>query len=129
MMQLAEAQTWHYVVALVLFFVLGIVAHVFRAVFNVLPDRLSDNDRMDMIISDGYSYGDYLFGTEYDYGGYYRLDSLKNLRLSCIWTVVGGMAVMLLSPGASSIIAAAIDMSLRWFWDLFIFRLQNLTWY
>lgn len=52
---LAEAATWHYAVALAVLALMGALAHVVRAVFNVLPDRLSDRPLMDLLISDGYS--------------------------------------------------------------------------
>lgn len=123
----AEAATWHYVVAAFGFLLLGALTHVCRAVFNVYPDRLSDRPMMDLVVSDGYNWSDRIFGTEYDDAGYYRLDSLKNLRLSCVFSLIGGMAVMLLAPGASIAIAAGIDWSLLWLWDLFLERLAGAT--
>lgn len=123
----AEAATWHYAVAAFGFLLLGALAHVSRAVFNLYPDRLSDRPMMDLVVSDGYNWSDRIFGTEYDDAGYYRLDSLKNLRLSCVFSLLGGMAVMLLVPGASIAIAAGIDWSLLWLWDLFLERLADMT--
>lgn len=122
----AEAATWHYLVAAFGFVLVGVFAHICRAVFNVYPDRLSDRPMMDLVISDGYDWSDRIFGTEYDDAGYYRLDSLKNLRLSCVFSLIGGMAVMLLAPGASIAIAAAIDWSVLALWNLFLERLANV---
>ncbi|MBX9466731.1 MAG: hypothetical protein KL839_02160 [Rhizobium sp.] len=79
---LAEAAARHYVVALAVFALLGAPGHVSRAVFNLLPDRLSDRPVVDLVISDGYSWADMIFKTEHDDAGYYRLDSLHNLRLA-----------------------------------------------
>lgn len=121
-----QAYLWHYIVAGILFAVLGIAGHVCRAVFNVFPDRLSDNPRMDMLVSDGYNLGDHLFGTEYDDAGYYKLDSWVNLRNAMIFTLIGGWAVMLIVPGASGAMAYAINESAKWLWELFLYRLREV---
>ena len=123
----AQAYLWHYLVAGVLLAILGTLGHVARAVFNVLPDRLSDKPLMDMLVSDGYDFNDWLFGTEYDDAGYYRLDSLKNLRQAVLATVLGGWAVALLAPGASGLMAQGINDMFGWLWDLFLFRLSELS--
>ncbi|MCF3640720.1 hypothetical protein LXM94_12160 [Rhizobium sp. TRM95111] len=122
-----EAATWHYAVAFALFLVLGAVGHVTRAVFNMFPDRLSDNDTMDMLVSDGYGWNDKLLGTEYDDGGFYRLDSYRNVRNACLMSGFGGLAVMVFSDGASIAIAQGIDAALAWLWGLFLHRLGTVT--
>jgi hypothetical protein len=124
-----EAATWHYAVAFVLFLLLGAVGHVARAVFNVYPDRLSDTPMLDLAISDGYDWNDRIFGTEYDDAGYYRLDSWRNFRNATLLSGFSGLAVMLLSDGASGVIAHGIDVGLAWLWDLFLYRLQTLHWF
>ncbi|QLF70966.1 hypothetical protein FE840_016215 [Peteryoungia desertarenae] len=124
-----ETATWHYLVAAIVLAFIGVVAHVVRAVFNVYPDRLSDRPLMDLMVSDDYSWSDRLFGTEYDDFGYYRLDSLKNLRLSCLFSVAGGLAVMLFAPGASIVIAQLIDQSLAALVDLWAYRLETYEWW
>ena len=124
-----EAATWHYLVAAIVLAFIGVVAHVVRAVFNVYPDRLSDRPLMDLMVSDDYNWSDRLFGTEYDDFGYYRLDSLKNLRLSCLFSVAGGLAVMLFVPGASIVIAQLIDQSLAALFDLWAYRLETYEWW
>jgi hypothetical protein len=121
-----EAATWHYLVAALLLLVLGVAAHVARAVFNLYPDRLSDRPMMDLVVSDGFDWNDWLFGTEYDEYGYYRLDSLKNLRLSCSYCVFGGLAGMLLVPGASVAAAQLIDSGLAKLYELWLFRWENV---
>jgi len=123
---IAQAYLWHYIVAGILLAMLGAVGHVCRAVFNVLPDRLSDKPWMDMLISDGYSLGDRLFGTEYDDAGYYKLDSARNLRNYVVATMIGGWAAMLLVPKASGMAAYLINCSCNWLWDLFLYRLANI---
>lgn len=126
---LPEAATWHYAVALLLCAAFGVVSHVVRAVFNILPDRLSDRPTMDLIISDGYDWKDRLFGTEYDEAGYYRLDSLHNLGLSVRWCTFGGFLILLFSPGASKIAAYCIDSSLAALVDLFWYRVETFEWW
>lgn len=121
-----QAYLWHYMVAGLAFVLLGAIGHVCRAVFNVLPDRLSDRPVMDLLISDGYDLNDHLFGTEYDDAGYYRLDSWINLRNAMVFSVLGGWAVMLLAPGASGLVATAINEGAEWLWQLFLFRLGEV---
>lgn len=125
---LAEAATWHYAVALVLLALFGALSHVARAVFNILPDRLSDRPMMDLVISDGYSWTDMIFKTEYDENGYYRLDSLHNLRLAISWTMLSGFVILLVKPNASKVCAYWIDQGLVALVDLFWYRVETFTW-
>ncbi|MDO6964225.1 hypothetical protein [Rhizobium alvei] len=119
---------WYYAIAGLFLLVIGAVAHVLRAVANPFPDRLSENDRVDMFVSSGYDYKDRLFGTEYDEAGFYRLDSLKNLRNSMMLTLAGGWLLMLITPGLSTQVAQAIDWLWVTVWDLFLYRIANLEW-
>jgi hypothetical protein len=121
----AQAYLWHYIVMGVLLALFGVVAHVSRAVFNLYPDRLSDKPTMDMLISDGYDLGDRLFGTEYDDAGYYRLDSLRNLRIAVSSTVIGGFVLILIMPNGSGLMAYAVNEWAGWLWDLFLYRLEE----
>jgi hypothetical protein len=125
---LAEAATWHYAVALAVLALMGALGHVSRAVFNILPDRLSDRPMMDLMISDGYSWTDMIFKTEYDEAGYYRLDSLHNLRLAVCWAMLSGLIVMLLVPDASKVTAYWIDWGLVALVDLFWYRVETFEW-
>lgn len=122
----AEAHLWHYAIAGLAFVLFGAVGHISRAIFNIFPDRLSDKPWMDMLISDGYSFGDYLFGTEYDEAGYYELYSLKNLRMYVIGALGGGWCMMLVMPGVSGMVAGVINQAAAALWDLFLYRLQNV---
>jgi len=126
---LPEAATWHYAVALGLFALMGAVGHVVRAVFNIFPDRLSDRPMMDLVISDGYSWHDMIFKTEYDEAGYYRLDSLRNLRLAVGWAMFSGFLVLLLTPDASRLTAYFIDWGLAALVDLFWYRVETFSWW
>lgn len=121
-----ELATWHFIVAGVVFAVLGALAHVVRAVFNVFPDRISDTPAVNIVVSSDYGWADHLWGTEFDDAGYYRLDSLKNLRLSVVFTVFGGLAAMLLVDGAGLGIAALIEAGIGAFVDLFWQRVAEL---
>lgn len=121
-----ELATWHFVAAGVVFAVLGALAHVARAVFNVFPDKISDRPAVNIMVSSDYGWADHLWGTEFDDAGYYRLDSLKNLRLSVVFTVFGGLAAMLLVDGAGVGIAALIEAGLGAFVDLFWQRIAEL---
>ena len=121
-----ELATWHFVAAGVAFAVLGALAHVIRAVFNVFPDKISDTPAVNIMVSSDYGWADHVWGTEFDDAGYYRLDSLKNLRLSVVFTVFGGLAAMLLVDGAGLGIAALIDAGIGAFVDLFWQRIAAL---
>lgn len=120
-----QAHLWHYLVAGGALALLGAIGHVGRAVFNMFPDRLTDKPWSDMLLSNGYNIDDHIFGTEYDDAGYYRLDSLKNLRGYVLAMVIGGWAAMLLVPHASGFVAHVINESAVWLWKLFLFRLDE----
>lgn len=129
-----EATFWHYILAVPLLFLLGGLIHCMRGVFNVLPDRLNlfpgrpyANDMADIRFSSNFSFWDWIAGTEYDEDGYYELFSFKNLRLHWTWTVPTGLVLLVSYPEASRIYAAAVNGAGVWFWDLVIFRLQNVT--
>ncbi|MBC7281373.1 hypothetical protein [Hoeflea sp.] len=122
-----ELATWHFVVAGLAFALFGVLAHVGRAVFNVFPDKLSDMPAVNILVSNDYSWGDHLWGVEFDDAGYYRLDSLKNLRLYVGSCVLGGLAAMLFIDGAGQAIAALIDAGIGGFVDLFWQRIADLT--
>ncbi|WP_417416337.1 hypothetical protein [Hoeflea sp.] len=121
-----ELATWHFAVAGIIFALFGAIFHVIRAVFNVFPDKLSDTPAVNILVSGGYGWADYLWGTEYDDAGYYRLDSLKNLRLSVTFSVFGGLAAMVLIDGAGLGIATLIEAGIGGFVDLFWQRIAEL---
>lgn len=121
-----EIATWHFAVAGVIFAVLGMIAHIIRAVFNVFPDKLSDTPAVNILVSSDYSWGDYLIGTEFDDAGYYRLDSLKNLRLSVTYWLIAGFGVMLFSAEAAQAIAYLIEAGISGIVDLFWQRIAEL---
>lgn len=125
-MEQTELATWHFVVAAALFALCGLAAHVIRAVFNVFPDKLSDTPAVNIMVSGGYSWGDYLIGTEFDDAGYYRLDSLKNLRISISYWLIAGLGVMLVSAESAQAIAYGIDLGLSATVDLFWIRVDEL---
>ena len=121
-----ELATWHFVVAGFGFALFGVLAHVGRAVFNLFPDKISDTPAVNIFVSSDYSWGDHIWGTEFDDAGYYRLDSLKNLRLYVVSCVLGGLAAMLFIDGAGLGIATLIEVGLSGFVDLFWQRVADL---
>ena len=120
-----ELATWHFAAAGLVFALFGVLAHVGRAVFNVFPDKLSDTPAVNILVSSDYSWGDHLWGVEFDDAGYYRLDSLKNLRLAVGFSLLGGMGAMLFAPDVAQGIAKLLDLGLQAFLDLLVYRLQN----
>lgn len=121
-----ELATWHFIVAGFAFVLFGVLAHVGRAVFNVFPDKLSDTPAVNVLVSSDYSWGDHLWDVEFDDAGYYRLDSLKNLRLYVISTVAGGLAAMVFMDGVGIGLASLIDAGMAGFVDLFWQRIDEL---
>ena len=122
-----ELATWHFIVAGLVFALFGVLAHVGRAVFNVFPDKISDTPSVNVLVSSDYSWGDHLWGVEFDDAGYYRLDSLRNLRLYVVSCVLGGLAAMLFIDGVGLGIASLIEAGLGAFVDLFWQRVADLT--
>jgi hypothetical protein len=125
---LPEAATWHYAVALALLALIGALGHVLRAVVNIVPDRLTNRPVPDLILSSGYDWKDWLFAIQYDDEGYYRLDSLHNLRIAIGWAVFSGFWLLLFAPDASKIASYCIDQSLAALVDLFWYRVESFEW-
>lgn len=124
---LTPLESWHFFAFLALLAAFGVLGHVVRGFVNPIPDRLSDSDAMDMILSDGYSMNDRIFGTEYDDYGYYRLDSFKNLRLSITLTMIfGAIGYLFCGNEAAHLFAWAANNAVAWTWDMMIYRVQNL---
>ncbi len=100
---------WHFAFAGLFLAVCGWLSHVVRGHINMHPDRLSDSVALDLVVSDGFSLSDWLFGIEYDDYGFYRADSAKNLRISVTTTTLGGLLFLAAVDGADVDVAQWID--------------------
>ena len=119
----------YYLLAGVVFVLMGALGHVCRGVFNVYPDRLTDKPWLDMAISDGYDLNDRILGTEYDEAGFYKLDSGHNLFIAVVLTVAPGWGAMLLSTDVALLFAQGADYAFGWLGDLFVRRLAEARWF
>lgn len=119
---------WHYLIMIVVFVVLGVAAHISRAVFNLFPDRLTDSKKMDVLISPGYDLSDYIFDLQFDENGYYELYSLKNLRFCVIAGLLCGIVFVIGVPETNGMVAGWIDATLRFTVDLFWYRMEHIRW-
>ncbi|MGV8938886.1 MAG: hypothetical protein ACOH2J_17340 [Allorhizobium sp.] len=120
----AEAFTWHYVVALGFFTALGLIGHVCRAIFNPHSDPFYSTTMRGRMISGRSDWSERLFGGDYDESGFYRLQSLRNLRNAILLSGFSGMAVMLASPGTAGALAQVIDSGLSGLGGLFLHRVE-----
>lgn len=119
----------YYLLAGVVFVLMGAIGHVCRALFNVYPDRLTDKPWLDMAISDGYDMNDRLLGTEYDDAGYYVLDSRRNLANAVILALAPGWGAMLFSTDVAVLFAQGTDYAFAWVGELFMQRLAEARWF
>ena len=119
----------YYLLAGMVFVVMGVAGHVCRAVVNVYPDRLTDKPWLDMAISDGYDLNDRLLGTEYDEADFYKLDSRHNLFIAVILTLAPGWGAMFFSTDVALLFAEGADYALGWLGDLFLRRLAEARWF
>jgi hypothetical protein len=122
----AELTTWHFIAALAAFALFGAIGHAVRGLVNPVPDRLSDSPMLDMLISDGYSASDHFLGVEYDDFGYYRFDSLKNLKISVVLSIIGGALAIAFCEGADIQTAHYMNMAAEWVASLFEQRMAEL---
>ena len=125
-MEPVEIHVWHFVVAGIVFALCGVIAHTLRGLVNVYPDKLSDTAMVNVMFSSGYGWEDHIFRVEFDDFGYYRFDSLHNLKLSVIFWMLGGLGVMAISSEAGQTFAALIEHGLKGFVDLFWYRIEQL---
>jgi hypothetical protein len=117
---------FQFLIAMAVFAVLGVVAHVLRAVINPYPDRLSDKPWMDVAVSDGYSVEDHLLQVEFDDFGFYRLDSRHNLTVTVVLTMLGGFFLIALDVAASNALSEAIRVALDFAWQRLVERAVEL---
>lgn len=120
-------ETWHFFAFLLTLAAFGAIGHVLRAVINPIPDRITNSDGIDLMISSGYNLNDHLFGTEYDEFGYYRLDSWRNFRLAIVLAMISGaIAYLITGKEIAHLFAWAANNSIGWFGELLMYRLENL---
>ncbi|MNL64381.1 hypothetical protein D3C87_1885890 [compost metagenome] len=93
-----------------------------------MPDRLSDGPALDMALGDDFNGRDGLLGTDYDAGGHYRLNSVRNLRNAVALSAFSGLCVMLLSPDVAAVMARVIDTGLGSMDSLLAFRIEAANW-
>jgi hypothetical protein len=117
---------FHFLVAMAVFAILGVAAHVLRAVINPYPDRLSDKPWMDVAVSDGYTVEDHLLQVEFDEYGFYRLDSRRNLIVSVVLTMLGGFFLIAIDVAASNAMSQMIHSALGFVWDRIADRISEL---
>lgn len=107
----------------------GCIAHLVRAVFNLYPDKISNNRWVNIIVSPGYSIEDDLLGAEFDeYSGYYKLLSLKNLKISVAIWIAMAFAVFVFFPD-HQVLYDFIDGIFIGFVDLTVSRWETMRLY
>lgn len=125
-METVEIHVWHFVVAALVFALCGVAAHTLRGLVNVYPDKLSDTPMVNIVFSRDFSFADHVTRTEFDDFGFYRFDSLHNLKLSVLFWLLGGLGAMALSDEVGQMGAFLIDRGLSAFVDLFWYRIDAL---
>ena len=121
-----QIPSWHALVvggALVFF---GFVAHLIRGFVNLYPDKISDDDLVNIAVSDDYSALDHVLGVEFTDYGYYDLNSRKNLTISISIWLVFGYAIYFTDPMG---ISAAISSGFDWLGNRFVEQWQTMTLY
>lgn len=117
---------WHYIAAPFVFALLGLLWHLWRSIPLPLPDRLTDSPRVDSVhIPGGYRWSDFIYDTEFDEDGYYRLDSSKNLRVAIGLMVFFGVLLLVCVPNARTLFADVMDFCAHWLWERVQYRLAN----
>ena len=124
---------WYVFVAVTMLALAGVAVHIFRSSFNFIPDRFASKrghffreHAIDDMLSANYGIWDLLAGTQYDEDGFYEFFSLKNLRICCTHTVLGGLAVLYCSDEVWQAFTSVVDQAPAWLWDLIVYRIQNL---
>ena len=114
-----QIPSWHFLfVGFVLVF-LGSVAHVIRGFVNLYPDKISGNDTVNILFSEGYDALDHFLGVEYTDYGFYDLYSGKSLRVSItLWLVFGYVAYLCYDDPAG--LSALIGDLFEWIGNRFV---------
>ena len=85
----------------------GFIGHIIRATVNLYPDKISDNELVNIIVSPDYSTSDSVFNLEFDDFGFYKLYSIKNVQfcLACGFATGFFAYVVAPEPQTSELIA------------------------
>lgn len=94
--------------------ILGTACYLARGLFNPFPDRLSDSAVLDAFVSGDYSSGDHVLGVAFDDNGYYRTDSLHNLRLTIGFAILATLVALFTVPEAPTFWAMVVDGAGAW---------------
>ncbi len=124
----ADVHFWHLPIVILLSALVGFIGHCARAMFNVFPDRVTDSDALDMVISNGYNGEDALLGTEYNDGGYYQFESARNIFIYCGTAIFVGTIAWFTVPGFAGGLAALIETSFAWIGETASQRLAEQGW-
>lgn len=122
----AQVTFWHYLAAPFVLAAIGTIWHLARALWAPYPERLTGTWYVDAHLPLGYRLTDWIHETEFDEDGYYRLDSWRNLTVAISLVVAVGMFFILCSPEVAGVFAACVNAALQWFFDLVVYRWQNL---
>ena len=124
----------HLFAAVLTLTLLGAGIHVFRSSFNFIPDifvsgsgRFFQEHWINDKLSANYGFWDMVAGTEYDDDGFYEFFSLKNLRICCTQTIAVGLAALLSFDKLWNGFTNVVDAAPGWLWELFVYRIENLT--
>lgn len=117
---------WHYVAAPLVFALLGGLWHLLRSIRLPLPDRLTASPAADsFLIPGGYRWTDFVYETEFDEDGYYRLDSWRNFKVAVGLMVFFGVLILACVPDARTLFGETMDFLVRWLWGRLQYRLAN----
>lgn len=121
-----QATLWHYLAAPFVLAAIGALWHVARALWAPYPERFTGSIHTDLYLPLGYLLTDWIHETEFDEDGYYRLDSWRNLKVAVALVVAVGMFFVLFSSSVANFFATYVNATLQWFFDLVVYRWQNL---
>lgn len=112
---------WHYFAAPFVLAFLGVVWHLSRGLWAPLPERVTGSVRGDLLVPLGFLLTDFIHDVEFDEDGYYRLDSIRNLKVAVGLTTFFGMLAVICMPGVGELMAFCLD----WFVALIVLRWQQ----
>lgn len=115
---------WHSLVVGFALVIFGFVAHVIRGFINLYPDKISDNDLVNIVVSDDYSTLDHILGVEFTDYGYYDLNSGKNLTISISLCLVFGYIAYFMDPMG---VSTAIDQGVVWLGNRIVENWNNMS--
>lgn len=121
-----QLTVWHHLIAAMAFALFGVIFHILRGVVDTVQDRHINLDPFEIVVARAKPVAGRLLAAEYDDQGCYRLDSVKNLKLTVGVSIALGMGLVLFGEAAGIEAAGTINKAVIWMGERALSQLESI---